>query len=81
MYVCIMYVCIMYVCMYVPIDDLITKRSFDSHAIALTSYTWVLKNCTTRHWQTPGQLVQELHVCTVETVACACFLHNKFVPS
>ena len=21
--------------------------------------------CTTRHWQTPGQLVQELNVCTV----------------
>ena len=52
-------------------DDLTTERTFDSQA------TWIIDVLdlffhmlsmgvrTTRHWQTSGRLVQELHVCTV----------------
>ena len=52
-------------------DDLTTERSFDSQA------TWVIDVlglffdmlsmgvCINRHWQTSGQLVRELNVCTV----------------
>ena len=30
--------------------------------------------CTTRHWQTPGRLVQELNVCTVHIKHCRCLI-------
>ena len=52
-------------------DDLRTKRSFDSQTIGslvCLPYLFEILSmgvCTTRHKQTSGRLVQELNVCTV----------------
>ena len=52
-------------------DDLITKRCFDSQATCVIDvfglFSWHLSMAfyTTRHWQTSGGLVQKLKICTV----------------
>ena len=51
-------------CMY----DLTTERSFDSQATWFIFDTLSISVCTTRHWQTSVQLVQELNVGTVTLV-------------
>ena len=63
-------------------DDLTTKRRFDSQA------TWVINVlglfydmlfmvvCTSRHSHMPGRLVQELNVCTVDPRHCMTDLDN-----
>ena len=52
-------------------DDLTIERSFDKQTtwvidvlglLLLTCYPWLFR---TRHWQTPGRVVQEVIVCTV----------------
>ena len=53
------------------IDDLTTEHGFDSQATCYIDVpgfffdTLSMGVCTTRLWQTPGRLVQELNVCTV----------------
>ena len=56
------------------IDDFTTDSTFESQT------TWVIdvlslffnmlsmEVCTTRHWQSSSQLVQELNVCTVDAI-------------
>ena len=51
-------------------DDLTSERSFNSQAtgvIDVLGLSFDMGVCATRHWQTPGRLVQELNVCTVHT--------------
>ena len=53
------------------LDDLTAERSFDSQAmwvidvLGLSFVVLSMGVCTTRHWQTSSQLVQELNVCAV----------------
>ena len=53
-------------------DDLTTKRSyiytwvFDRHGLCFDMLSMGV--CTTRPWQTPGRLVQELNFCTVDAM-------------
>ena len=52
-------------------DSLTTERDFDSQAsLAIDVFGLYFEivstgDCTTRHWQTTGRVVQELNVCTV----------------
>ena len=56
---------------HVCMDDLTTKRTFDSQAMQVILFELFFVDmlsmgvCKTRHWQTSVRLVQELNVCTV----------------